>query len=105
MPKSYDVLLGTIIGDISGSRFEILNTKNRNFEFFHKNCRFTDDSVMTLAIAKAFLKSNNDYSNGQKKWIKFYMRNIQNMVMVQAFAIGLCQMNINHMVVLVMEQL
>lgn len=34
MPKSHDVLLGTIIGDISGSRFEILNTKNRDFEFF-----------------------------------------------------------------------
>ena len=56
MSKSYDVLLGTIIGDKSGSRIEILNTKNRDFEFFHKNCRFTDDSVMTLAIAKAFLK-------------------------------------------------
>ena len=69
MPKSYDVLLGTIIGDISGSRFEILNTKNRDFEFFHKNCRFTDDSVMTLAIAKAFLKSNNDYSNLEKNVI------------------------------------
>ena len=69
MTKSYDVLLGTIIGDISGSRFEILNTKNRDFEFFHKNCRFTDDSVMTLAIAKAFLKSNNDYSNLEKNVI------------------------------------
>ena len=69
MSKLYDVLLGTIIGDISGSRFEILNTKNRDFEFFHKNCRFTDDSVMTLAIAKAFLKSNNDYSNLEKNVI------------------------------------
>ena len=69
MPKSYDVLLGTIIGDISGSRFEILNTKNRDFEFFHKNCRFTDDSVMTLAVAKAFLNSNKDYSNLEHKVI------------------------------------
>ena len=61
MTKSYDVLLGTIIGDISGSRFEILSTKNRDFEFFHKNCQFTDDSVMTLAIAKAFLDANDDW--------------------------------------------
>ena len=69
MPKSYDVLLGTIIGDISGSRFEIVNTKNRDFEFFHNNCRFTDDSVMTLAVAKAFLNSNKDYSDLEHKVI------------------------------------
>ena len=34
MPKSYDVLLGTIIGDISGSRFEILNKKIGILNFF-----------------------------------------------------------------------
>ena len=43
-----DVLLGTIIEDISGSRFELLNTNNKDFDFFHKKCEFTDDSVMTL---------------------------------------------------------
>lgn len=36
MSKSYDVLLGTIIGDISGSRFEILNTKIGILNFFTK---------------------------------------------------------------------
>lgn len=65
-----DVILGTIIGDVSGSRFEILNTKNRDFEFFHKNCHFTDDSVMTLAVAKAFLDLNDDYSDFEKKIIE-----------------------------------
>ena len=65
-----DVLLGTIIGDISGSRFEILNTKNKDFEFFHKNCQFTDDTVMTLAVAKAFLDSKTDYSDLEKNVIK-----------------------------------
>ena len=69
MTKSFDVLLGTITGDISGSRFEILNTKNKDFDFFHKNCQFTDDSVMTLAVAKAFLDANNDYSNLKQKVI------------------------------------
>lgn len=63
MQLTKDVLLGAIIGDIVGSRFEILNTKNKEFDFFHKNCRFTDDSVMTLAVAKAFLESKNNYSD------------------------------------------
>lgn len=65
-----DVILGTIIGDVVGSRFEILNIHNKEFEFFNKNCRFTDDSVMTLAVAKAFLDSRTDYSNLEENVIK-----------------------------------
>lgn len=65
-----DVLLGAIIGDVAGSRFEIVNNKyGKNFELFNKNCRFTDDSVMTLAVAKAFLNSNKDYSDLEHKVI------------------------------------
>ena len=70
MPKSFDVILGTIIGDIVGSRFEILNTKNKDFEFFHEKCRFTDDSVMTLAVAKALMNSKTGYSDLEEKVIK-----------------------------------
>lgn len=66
-----DVILGTIIGDIAGSRFELLNNKyGKEFEFLHKFCRYTDDSVMTLAVAKAFLKAKEDYSNIEKLVIK-----------------------------------
>lgn len=55
-----DVLLGTIIGDVAGSRFELNNNRNKNFELLHpKYSRFTDDTVMTLAVAKIFLKSND----------------------------------------------
>ena len=47
-------MYGAIIGDIVGSRFELNNNKyGKEFEFFNKNCRFTDDSVMTLAVADA----------------------------------------------------
>lgn len=54
-----DVLLGAIIGDVVGSRFEINNNKyGKEFEFFNKFCRFTDDTVMTLAVANAFLDIN-----------------------------------------------
>lgn len=66
-----DVLLGTIIGDIAGSRFELVNNKyGKEFEFLHKFCRYTDDSVMTLAVAKAFLKAKEDYSNLEEQVIK-----------------------------------
>lgn len=65
-----DVLLGTIIGDIAGSRFELVNNKyGKEFEFLHKFCRYTDDSVMTLAVAKAFLEAKEDYSNLEEQVI------------------------------------
>jgi ADP-ribosyl-[dinitrogen reductase] hydrolase len=50
-------LLGAIIGDIVGSRFEGSNHKGKDFELFDEECRATDDSVMTLAIAKAIMET------------------------------------------------
>ncbi|MDO5695636.1 MAG: ADP-ribosylglycohydrolase family protein [Eubacteriales bacterium] len=44
---------GAIIGDIVGSRFEFQPTKRTDFELFGEGCRFTDDTVMTLAVAEA----------------------------------------------------
>ena len=53
-------MLGAIIGDIVGSRFEWDNIKTKEFELFTRNCFATDDSIMTLAVAKAILESNKD---------------------------------------------
>jgi len=44
-------MLGAIAGDIIGSRFERNPIQTINFELFHPDCRFTDDSVLTLAVA------------------------------------------------------
>jgi len=55
-------MLGAIIGDIVGSRFEFCDAKTKNFDFFATGCEFTDDTVMTLAIAKALLDSRGDHS-------------------------------------------
>jgi ADP-ribosylglycohydrolase len=44
-------MLGAIAGDIIGSRFERNPIKTSDFELFHPDCRFTDDSVLTLAVA------------------------------------------------------
>ena len=51
------LMLGAIIGDIVGSRFEWSNIKTKEFDFLTHSCFFTDDSVMSLAIAKAILET------------------------------------------------
>lgn len=55
-------MLGAIIGDIVGSRFEWDNHKSKDFKLFTRDCEPTDDSVMTLAVAKAILTCDGDYS-------------------------------------------
>lgn len=45
-------MLGALAGDIIGSVYEFANTKSTDFELFTPQSRFTDDSVMTLAVAK-----------------------------------------------------
>lgn len=52
-------MLGAIIGDIVGSRFEFDNTKEKDFELFGEDCTFTDDTVMTIAVAEALMSSKN----------------------------------------------
>ena len=59
-------MLGAIIGDIVGSRFEWNNIKTKDFEFLTYKCFPTDDSIMTLALAQAILVSKSDYSNLSK---------------------------------------
>ena len=44
-------MLGAIVGDLIGSRFETAPIKTTEFELFHPDCRFTDDTVLTLAVA------------------------------------------------------
>ena len=45
-------MLGALAGDIIGSPYEFYNTKSMDFELFTEWTKFTDDSVMTLAVAK-----------------------------------------------------
>ena len=62
-------MIGAIIGDIVGSRFERENHKSKVFELFDKKCHPTDDSVMSLAVAKAILESVDDYDSLEKSAI------------------------------------
>jgi len=54
-------MLGAIIGDIVGSRFEWDNYRHKEFELFTPECFATDDSIMTLAIGKALMQSKPDW--------------------------------------------
>ncbi len=56
-------MIGAIIGDIIGSRFEFDNYRKKDFELFAPGCSPTDDSVMTIALGKAILGCNGDYTN------------------------------------------
>ena len=48
--KTYSII-GAIIGDIIGSVYEQINTRSTTFPLFTERNRFTDDTVMTIAIA------------------------------------------------------
>ena len=48
---------GALIGDIVGSRFEFDNHRSKDFELFTDACEATDDSVMSLAVAKAIVET------------------------------------------------
>lgn len=70
-------MIGAIIGDIVGSRFEFNeNTRrHKDFTLFVDTCRPTDDSFMTLAVAKALLLSKGDKEQ-LKKIVVFCMQSV-----------------------------
>lgn len=62
-------MLGAIIGDIAGSRFEFRNHRSKDFDIFAKGCFFTDDTVMTAAIADA-LSSGRHINANMRRFAK-----------------------------------
>lgn len=52
-------MLGAIAGDVIGSVYEHRDIKTKHFDLFDPECRFTDDTVCTLAIAACLLEKGN----------------------------------------------
>ena len=57
-------MLGAITGDTIGSVYEFRNTKDYNFELFQYNSTYTDDSIMTMAVAYWLLKDKQHNYQG-----------------------------------------
>lgn len=64
-------MLGAIAGDVIGSIYEWDNLRRKEFELFDDRCTFTDDSVLTIALADAIL-SNADYTRVMKAYYRRY---------------------------------
>ena len=54
-------MLGAIIGDVVGSVYERNITKEMNFPLFSEKSTFTDDTILTIATAKAIIEGRKDY--------------------------------------------
>ena len=88
-------MYGAILGDIIGSPYEWNSTNTKDFPLFRKNSRFTDDTMMTIAVAEALISldkaaeefdvfnttaqsmrkwgnrtNNSGYSTAFRKWLK-----------------------------------
>jgi len=69
-------MIGAIIGDVVGSRFEFNNIKTKDFELIAKDSRPTDDSIMTIAVMDWCMNhktyGKNEASRFLQKWGLLY---------------------------------
>ncbi len=67
-------MLGSIIGDTVGSVYEFNNIKTTDFPFFSKRCNYTDDSIMTMAVANWLLQDpKHGMATLEESLVKFGM--------------------------------
>lgn len=64
-------MLGAIAGDIIGSVFEAQPIKTKEFELFSEQSTFTDDTVLTIAVAEVLLTSAN-YADTYRKYYRSF---------------------------------
>ncbi len=66
-----DDMIGALAGDIIGSVYEWDNIKTKDFILFSDNCTFTDDSVLTIALADSIL-TGTSYVENLKQFYFWY---------------------------------
>jgi ADP-ribosylglycohydrolase len=64
-------MLGAIAGDIIGSVFEARPVKHKQFDLFGPGSTYTDDTVLTLAIADALL-TGGDFAGALRRYFRMY---------------------------------
>ena len=65
-------MYGAFIGDIVGSTYEFNNIRTKNFDIFRNDATFTDDTVMTVAVADALVHPEEDVAKILQKWGRKY---------------------------------
>ena len=67
-------MIGAIVGDIVGSVYEWNNIKTKDFPLFREDCFFTDDTVMTCAVAEAIMEggTRDAFIDAMKKYGRMY---------------------------------
>ena len=60
-------MFGAALGDIVGSKYEFMPIKNKDFVFLDDTMDYTDDTIMTVAVAEALLNSDIDDEEETKK--------------------------------------
>lgn len=83
-------MIGALIGDIIGSTHEHSNVKTEEFELFPFGSRFTDDSVLTLAVAEKLIANQEGRGNRNSKesyamWYRQYYQRYPNAGFGQMF--------------------
>lgn len=63
-------MIGAIIGDIVGAPYEFANKRSKNFNLFENYCMFTDDTVMTLAVAQALAMPHTNIDELSQNTVK-----------------------------------
>jgi ADP-ribosylglycohydrolase len=59
MTSNSNTIIGAVIGDVIGSVFEWNNIKTTDFDLFNPKCDFTDDTVLTIAVADCILNKKD----------------------------------------------
>jgi ADP-ribosylglycohydrolase len=72
MTNQSNMLLGAVAGDIVGSVFEKHNIRTIKFALFCDRSRFTDDTVMTIAVASKLIKPDGSYSEEMQNFGRRY---------------------------------
>jgi ADP-ribosylglycohydrolase len=62
-------MLGAIAGDIIGSRWEFTRIKTKEFDLFAEGASYTDDTVLTCAVADHLL-NGRDIVESLRTWVR-----------------------------------
>ncbi len=67
-------MLGSIIGDIVGSTFEVENHRSKFFDLFRNDCRFTDDTILVVSVSDILLNWEKVSKDNKQEYIYTKLR-------------------------------